>query len=154
MRLQTWKPKKFKEKLIGNHKETQKTLKISGLFHFTRLVLTIRKIHLACTYQNLVQLLSLPAVERVQNDSVFKSWKKAWFFFSLRPLLLLPCRVATTAVVYIRWAVQSRQSFFSKPGPPARASHCPKGWIGDREEEQSNAAAVRIEDYVKTILPA
>ena len=39
MRLQTWKPQKFKEKLIGNHKETQKTLKISGLFHFTRLVL-------------------------------------------------------------------------------------------------------------------
>ena len=38
MRLQTWKPQKFKEKLIGNHKETQKTLKISGLFHFTRLV--------------------------------------------------------------------------------------------------------------------
>ena len=36
MRLQTWKPQKFKEKLI--HKETQKTLKISGLFHFTRLV--------------------------------------------------------------------------------------------------------------------
>ena len=38
MRLQTWKPQKFKETLIGNHKETQKTLKTSGLFHFTRLV--------------------------------------------------------------------------------------------------------------------
>ena len=38
MRLQTWKPQKLKEKLIGNHKETQNTLKISGLFHFTRLV--------------------------------------------------------------------------------------------------------------------
>ena len=38
MRLQTWKPQKSKEKLIGNHKETQKTLRISGLFHFTRLV--------------------------------------------------------------------------------------------------------------------
>ena len=38
VRLQTWKPQKLKEKLIGNHKETQNTLKISGLFHFTRLV--------------------------------------------------------------------------------------------------------------------
>ena len=38
MRLQTRKPQKLKEKLIGNHKETQNTLKISGLFHFTRLV--------------------------------------------------------------------------------------------------------------------
>ena len=41
--MQTWKPKKFKEKLIGNHKETQKTLKISGLFHFTRLVISFFK---------------------------------------------------------------------------------------------------------------
>ena len=39
MRLQTWKPQKLKEKLIGNHKETQNTLKIGGLFYFTRLVL-------------------------------------------------------------------------------------------------------------------
>ena len=39
MRLQTWKPQKIKEKLIGNHKETQNTLKIGGIFHFTRLVL-------------------------------------------------------------------------------------------------------------------
>ena len=38
MRLQTRKPQKLKETLIGNHKETQKTLKTSGLFHFTRLV--------------------------------------------------------------------------------------------------------------------
>ena len=42
MRLQTWKPQKFKETLIGNHKETQKTLKTSGLFHFTRLVCTLK----------------------------------------------------------------------------------------------------------------
>ena len=40
MQLQTRKPQKLKEKLIGNHKETQNTLKISGLFHFTRLVKT------------------------------------------------------------------------------------------------------------------
>ena len=38
MRLQTWKPQKFKEKIIGNHKETQKTLVTSGLFDFTRIV--------------------------------------------------------------------------------------------------------------------
>ena len=29
---------KFLGRIIGNLKETQKTLKISGLFHFTRLV--------------------------------------------------------------------------------------------------------------------
>ena len=41
MRLQTRKPQKLKEKLIGNHKETQNTLKIGGSFHFTRLVIDI-----------------------------------------------------------------------------------------------------------------
>ena len=81
MRLQTWKPQKLKEKLIGNHKETQNALKISGLFHFTRLVLTIRKIHLACTYQNLVQLLSLPVVERVQNESKCSNLEKKHDFY-------------------------------------------------------------------------
>ena len=34
MRLQTWKPQKFKEKLIGNHKETQKNIKNKWIISF------------------------------------------------------------------------------------------------------------------------
>ena len=34
MRLQTWKPQKFKEKLIGNHKETKKNIKKKWIISF------------------------------------------------------------------------------------------------------------------------
>ena len=69
MRLQTWKPQKFKEKLIGNHKETQKTLKISGLFHFTRLVLI-------CT-SDVYQESPKNALKSVKNGSKSQRLQKA-----------------------------------------------------------------------------
>ena len=68
MRLQTWKPQKLKEKLIGNHKETQNTLKISGLFHFTRLVEKFGKRYFKKTMLQLVENIKIFIKDSIKTE--------------------------------------------------------------------------------------